>query len=183
MPPRKPTPRASKRAADVLFSKAIRTLRDYRCEACGRQGTSNIQCAHWLSRRYSWTRTDWRNAFCLCAGCHRKFTDNPTMFSDWAIAQSGRGTYELLVLRSQLRVKFDWIEEVKRWKRADPYEPPAKAEYGNPPILVTDPWVYDSWWSPSHMYHRHGLRHSEDIVWVWHDGQPMTVAREYMTKF
>jgi len=103
----------AKKKADRLFSRLVRE--HGRCEHCGSLGTSvQLQCAHWISRRYSHTRTDLANAFCLCAACHRWFTDHPTEFGRWAIGRRGEDTYQRLLRQSQDRSKFDWTVEVAR---------------------------------------------------------------------
>ena len=101
-----------KRKCDVLFSRIVRDRASNICENCGASHLSaQIQCAHWISRRYSWTRTDLRNAFALCATCHRAFTADPTGFSDWAIGKRGRTAYVLLRELAYRRWKFDWETE------------------------------------------------------------------------
>lgn len=106
------SPKTAKNAADRLFSQRVRTKG--RCERCGT--TDTLQCAHWISRRYAWTRTHPWNAFCLCARCHRWFTDHPTEFSDWALDKRGRAAYRVLLERSQRRDKFPWLLEERRLK-------------------------------------------------------------------
>lgn len=66
---------ALKRRATSLHSQYVRA-RDGRCVRCGRTD-GQLQCAHVFSRRYAATRTDERNAACLCATCHRYLTENP----------------------------------------------------------------------------------------------------------
>lgn len=66
---------ALKRKATSLHSQYVRA-RDGRCVRCG-STTGQLQCAHIISRRYAATRTDEGNAYCLCAGCHRRLTEHP----------------------------------------------------------------------------------------------------------
>jgi hypothetical protein len=107
---RKPTQKTAKAACDRLFSQYIRSLGF--CEYCGRgEPEVQLQCAHWISRRYSNTRCDPENAFCLCAGCHLRFTHNPTEFSDWAVKQRGRAVYERLREAANQTAKVDWVKE------------------------------------------------------------------------
>ena len=103
-----------KAKADRLFSQHIRSLG--RCEAQGHQVdcSTKLECAHWISRRYSWTRTCEDNAFCLCSAHHRWFTANPTEFAFWAISRRGEQVYARLRRRSLRRDKFDWQIEVDR---------------------------------------------------------------------
>lgn len=64
------------------------------CERCG--GDNFIQCAHIISRRFVATRTDLRNAFCLCAACHRYFTDHPVDFGRFVKERIGDKLYDKL---------------------------------------------------------------------------------------
>lgn len=124
MAKRKPSPQASaKKKADRLFSQLIR--RERRCEydnctaqctpQCeGDKHSCSLQCAHWISRRYSHTRTDFDNAFCLCAHHHRWFTDHPVEWARWTISKRGQATYDRLFEQSCRRSKFDWIAELER---------------------------------------------------------------------
>ena len=82
------------------------------CESCG--STDHLQCAHIISRKYSWTRTALDNAFCLCARCHRHFTDNPIEFGQFTIEQIGSAKYDELKRRRETLDKFDWDLEAKR---------------------------------------------------------------------
>jgi hypothetical protein len=83
-----------------------------RCEKCGSGHV--LQCAHIISRKYSWTRTDLDNAFCLCASCHRFFTDNPVEFGIFTIDKIGDDMFDELILKRNSIDKFDWEEEAKR---------------------------------------------------------------------
>lgn len=106
----KPKQQTAKNKADRLFSLHVRSTG--RCENCGQR--ENLQCAHWISRRYAWTRTYEQNAFCLCARCHRWFTDHPTEFGRWAVDRRGETVYREVLERSQRRTKFDWTAEAIR---------------------------------------------------------------------
>lgn len=103
-----------KAKADRLFSQHIRAL-GY-CEATGHRVdcSEKLECAHWISRRYSWTRTFEENAFCLCSAHHRWFTANPTEFALWSLDYRGTGIYEEVRERSLRRDKFDWQTELER---------------------------------------------------------------------
>lgn len=101
--------------ADKLFSELVRSKGF--CLRCRR--TDNLQCSHIRSRRFSATRTDLANAQCLCAGCHRYFTDNPVEFTDWLDATIGRDEYLRLKRKSEASGKFGtkfWEAEVERLK-------------------------------------------------------------------
>jgi predicted restriction endonuclease len=82
------------------------------CLKCGTDQT--LQCAHIISRKYSWTRTDLDNAFCLCASCHAYFTDHPVDFGQFTIDQIGDDNYTALLRKRQSTDKVDWDVEAKR---------------------------------------------------------------------
>lgn len=82
------------------------------CQNCA--STRDLQCAHVISRRYANTRTDLDNAFCLCAGCHMRFTEWPLEFADFVEAQIGLERYNELVRKAGSRLKVDWESEVER---------------------------------------------------------------------
>lgn len=103
--------KSAKAKADRLFSQIVRQHGS--CEHCLKPGHAvQLQCAHWISRRYAHTRTDFDNAFCLCAACHRWFTDHPTEFGRWAVDQRGEDVYQRLLDASRDRGKFDWVAEL-----------------------------------------------------------------------
>lgn len=83
-----------------------------KCLRCS--NTHALQCAHIISRKYSHTRTDLDNAFCLCASCHMYFTDNPVEFGQFTIDQIGEDNYTYLLRKRQSTDKFDWDVEAKR---------------------------------------------------------------------
>ena len=88
-------------------------IRDHgSCMKC--HTTHALQCAHIISRKYSHTRTDLDNAFCLCASCHMYFTDNPVEFGQFTIEQIGDPAYDLLLTKRRDTSKVDWEEEANR---------------------------------------------------------------------
>ena len=110
-----------KARADRFFSLIIRARG--RCEKCGR--TENLQCAHIFSRRYSTTRCDEANAWCLCAGCHMTLTGDPLAHVEFAFATIGEPAYRELRARALAgaHTKVDWAEVAAtlaaRWKELD----------------------------------------------------------------
>ena len=82
--------KGKKGTAGRLHAKIIRSLGS--CEHCG--SSTNLQCAHILSRRFVATYTSLRNAFCLCASCHRFFTDHPVKFGDFVRSTWANEYYE-----------------------------------------------------------------------------------------
>ena len=99
-----------KGTATRLHSKVIRTL-GY-CENCGDPDYDKLQAAHIVSRTYSATRTDLRNAFCLCASCHRHFTDWPREFSHFISNTWAQELYDHLKEIARPNTKVDWKERV-----------------------------------------------------------------------
>lgn len=82
-----------------------------RCERCGESDYSKLQCAHIVSRRYSATRTDERNAWCLCASCHFFLGHNPFDHVVFAHQTIGEAVY------AELREKA--LSNPRPWKPAD----------------------------------------------------------------
>ncbi len=105
-------PKGAKGKCDVLFSKIIR--RPGVCLHCG--STANLQCAHIISRLYSATRTDTRNAWCLCATCHYRFTGWPREHSHFITETIGSEVYDELKAKAETVTKMDWDAELVRLK-------------------------------------------------------------------
>lgn len=98
----------AKRKADDIFSQIVRS-HGY-CEKCGKgSDVAQMQCAHIVSRRFSNTRTDFRNAFCLCAGCHRYFHDYPKEFSGFVENNWAAKGYGKMFKLSRIATKMDWF--------------------------------------------------------------------------
>lgn len=120
--PRKISPtKKFKRKADNLFSLIIRS-RGY-CEAegyGGRDCSNQLQTAHIISRRYNSTRTDLRNAFCLCMSHHSWYTDHPREFSKFITDTWAQDYYDGVYQKSLLVGKLDWQERAELLK--DVYE-------------------------------------------------------------
>jgi len=113
--------------ATKLHSVIIRSLGhcencDYVCPCIDKWKHTigcKLQAAHLEGRTASGTRTQLRNAYCLDASCHRKFTDKPLTFaafvdSSWAAEYKDR----LVVLSRPMTTgqKMDWEEELVRLK-------------------------------------------------------------------
>ncbi len=114
---------SARNKADKLFSLLVRSV-GY-CQRCG--ATGRLETSHVLSRRYSNTRCDFRNAFAMCSSCHRWLGANPLghaeFFIEWHAERfmqmgSDRLTAENMArgLRDELQVlaysgeKVDWFE-------------------------------------------------------------------------
>jgi hypothetical protein len=107
---KKAPPRKSKRPrrkllayADSLWSQIIR--RPGACVICGK--TERLQAAHGFSRRYHATRHDLRNGFCLCSGCHIRYTYDPLGWDTWLQARWGELLYTTLRERALLNLRVD----------------------------------------------------------------------------
>ena len=114
--PKKLTNKQAKKKATDLFQEIIRSL-GY-CENCQKDSGVQFQGAHIVTRNRSWTRTDFQNAYCLCAGCHRHFHDYPRQFSHFITDSWAGKTYDEMEFRSleSHPNKFDWhkrLEELK----------------------------------------------------------------------
>ena len=102
--------KGDKARCDELFSKIIRS--PGRCLRCG--STQYLQCAHIISRRYSATRCDPRNAWCLCATCHHRLTLWPREHSRFITETIGSEVYDDLQRKAETVTKMDWSEEKLR---------------------------------------------------------------------
>lgn len=98
--------------ATKLHSKIVREKRV--CECCGENGYRKLQCAHIISRKYSATRTKEENAFCLCARCHRYFSDWPVEFAEFVLKMIGEEKYEELKALATSGEQVDWEREYGR---------------------------------------------------------------------
>lgn len=115
------TATGDKGKADKLFSKIVRF--GGKCERCGvgcswdcdpGQGSHRKDCklttAHVITRHRVGTRCDLRNAFCLCASCHRHFEQFPVSFGIFFLDRRGREMYDLLLEAAKPGAKVDWTE-------------------------------------------------------------------------
>ena len=123
MPRKMTAQRGAKAKADRLFSLIVRSVGgcewcDYVCPCVDapRAHTTGckLQCAHIRARRFSATRTDRRNAVCLCAGCHHYFTDHPYEWAEAVDEMQGAGVYAEMMEASEPVTKMDWPAEVER---------------------------------------------------------------------
>ncbi len=110
--------KGAKARADKYFSLIVRSRG--RCERCGTTDYSRLQCAHIVSRRYSATRCDETNAWCLCAGEHMELTLDPYKHVQVAIQTRGEDGYAALRQKALSGVRPDWDEVAadlaQRWK-------------------------------------------------------------------
>lgn len=106
----------AKGKADRLFSLLIRSRGA--CEKCGERDYAKLQCAHIIGRRYSATRTDERNAWCLCARCHLRLTDHPDEHVAFTLQTIGPEVFDELKAEALAGIKGGpeafWESEVVR---------------------------------------------------------------------
>lgn len=108
--------RGDKHKCDIIFSQHIRSI-GY-CENClKKQGQVQLQCAHINSRRFSATRTLLMNAFSLCAGCHRYYTDYPREFSKFITGTWAQEHYDQIFQLSRTNTKMNWTEQLEYLKQ------------------------------------------------------------------
>ena len=100
---RKTRPAARKRLADRLWSALVK--RAGACVLCGSR--SRLQAAHGFSRRYYGTRWLPINGFCLCSGCHVRYTYDPLGWDAILREQWGEPVYEELRGRAQAVTRPD----------------------------------------------------------------------------
>lgn len=106
---------------DDLCREAVRK-RDKKCRRCGR--TTNLQVAHFFSRRNRAVRWDLDNVFLLCGGCHFPWAhQNPFEFSEFVRKELGDKVFQRFVLRATAVSKVDLqmvglylTQELKRLK-------------------------------------------------------------------
>lgn len=64
-------------------------------------------------------RFDRRNAYALCAGCHKRYTHAPIEWEDWVVAKMGAEAYAELradARRTDVRPDYDvLIPELEAW--------------------------------------------------------------------
>ncbi len=53
-------------------------------------------------------RTDLRNAYCLCARCHRFYTDHPREFSRFITDTWAQPHYDSIFALARVPTKVDW---------------------------------------------------------------------------
>lgn len=79
------------------------------CERCGVSGEIEpLQCAHIISRRYSHTRCDTRNAWALCGSCHYTVDNFADEKMDLVQRTIGEDLYWDLKADAYRTDKVDW---------------------------------------------------------------------------
>lgn len=110
--------KGDKGKATKLHAELIRST-GY-CESCFKEPPQvQLQCAHIQGRKSSATRTQLRNAFSLCASCHRIYTDKPLNFSRFITGTWAQEYRDELIRLSNTPTKIDWSEELQRLKNLE----------------------------------------------------------------
>lgn len=95
----------AQREADRLFSLFIRR-RDGICQVCRREST-NLQCAHLISRRYYALRWNPQNAVAADFHCHLRMTHDPLAWDAWCREYVGSDEWDAMKFRAQRGGKPD----------------------------------------------------------------------------
>jgi len=89
-------------ATDILFSKVVRARDKGECQqlGCGRRASAGwqLECAHYISRRFKQTRWVLSNATTLCHIHHRWYSEHATEWELLARRRLGREYDRLLLL-------------------------------------------------------------------------------------
>jgi len=91
-------------AADTWTSKVVRLKANYTCEHCGLQD-ARMECCHIHGRRAKSVRYSLDNLVCMCHGCHRYYTENPTEFTAWLLEYLGIGHMDMLLEKKNQLMK------------------------------------------------------------------------------
>ena len=120
---RKSSPRAARDRATRYHSLIVRARGA--CQRCGR--SNDLQCAHIIKRSRTATRTDLKNAWCLCSQCHWKVDNDAYEF--WALVRKTISESGYVDLRDRAEHytrspgTFDWVAERDRlrelWKQTE----------------------------------------------------------------
>jgi hypothetical protein len=112
--------KGDKGKATKLHAEIIRSIGH--CEHCYKRPPAvQLQCAHIQGRKSSATRTLLINAYCLCASCHRIFTDKPLTFSRFVTTTWAQDYRDVLIQMSNTPTKVNWtdrLRELKNYKTA-----------------------------------------------------------------
>lgn len=106
--------KGAKAKATRLHSELVRSRG--RCERCGKAGVT-FDCAHIIGRRYSATRTDETNAWCLCKGCHMRLTEHPDEHVAFVAQTIGMAAFDVLKTKALEGVRSNesfWKSECER---------------------------------------------------------------------
>jgi len=104
-------PKGIKKKLDDLVGGWFRAL-GY-CEHC--YSKQNLQWCHIKSRQYNSVRWSEYNAGCICATCHRWFTNNPDRFIKWLQKVAPKKL-------DMLELAFKHPFSMKKWQMQEHYE-------------------------------------------------------------
>lgn len=108
----KPTITKLKREADKWFSKYVRFRDGNECITCG-STTGQIQCGHFMSRRYNATRYEEENCNAQCYRCNVLFYGEQYKYARAVDMKYGDGTAQKLAAMAQGAHPFT-VEELRK---------------------------------------------------------------------
>lgn len=97
--------RTDKARCDRLFASMVRWRDGDRCRLC--RAPYRPQCAHLISRRYLAVRWDLDNAWCLCAACHKRYTEDPLAWLALMEDTFGREAWRMRVQQARIPTRPD----------------------------------------------------------------------------
>jgi hypothetical protein len=98
---------------DALFSLKIR--KEGKCRRC--PSKDNLQCSHFVSRRYHNTRWNLSNACACCKACHFFLTTHPLEAEKFAIEVMTKSNYEAMKqIALAAPIKTDYEDLIERLK-------------------------------------------------------------------
>ena len=98
---------------DAKFSVLVRARAVWRCEACGRDFSTNrseLHCSHFWSRWNHSTRFDTENCDSLCFSCHDYYGRHRNEFKAWKLDRMGQEKYDSLERRARQVHKVNRFE-------------------------------------------------------------------------
>jgi len=113
-----------KKELDTIFSRFIRLRNadqngNTQCVTCGKVDRwQNLQCGHFMSRRYLATRFHEVNCFVQCVSCNIFKSGEQWKFGKFIDKNLGEGTSELLATIAHTNVKFmrhEYEEKIKHY--------------------------------------------------------------------
>lgn len=93
---------------DMLFSEFIRKRSGGYCQRCGKPYMwQNLQCAHFIGRRYQSVRYNSDNAVALCFTCHQYLDSHPLDKTDWFKRLLGDTAFNVITSSARIYSKLD----------------------------------------------------------------------------
>ena len=111
---KKPSRRITTHKLDIVFSKYVRTMANFKCQYYG-ETKDRTELHHGIAhRRYlnTWFEPD--NCVVLCSACHWLFSDFPRINNDFFVKRIGSERVEQIEImaRSGKKVSLETLEEL-----------------------------------------------------------------------